>query len=142
MKDSGKRQTFASGAVCDTDESKSRPDLLSPFALDRAGQWMRLGALKYGEHNYEAGIPISRRMASLYRHLIKYHAGEHDEDHLAAVFCNAMMILHTEEMIRRGVLPPSLLDMPKYKKNEPFYRDAQVVASDDGPKIHMPKKQG
>ena len=127
MKDSGKRQTFETGAVCDTDESKPRPDLVSPFAMERLGDWLRKGAVKYGEHNYEKGIPISRRFASLYRHLLKFQQGEHDEDHLAAVFCNAMMILHTIEMVRRGVLPATLLDMPKYRKTEPIRDHVRVV---------------
>jgi len=51
----------------------------------------------------------------MYRHLLKYQAGATDEDHLAAVFCNCMMILHFEEMLRRGVLPQSLDDLPKYQ---------------------------
>jgi hypothetical protein len=28
--------------------------------------------------------------------------------------CNAMMIIHTIEMVKRGVLPEELLDMPDY----------------------------
>jgi hypothetical protein len=40
--------------------------------------------------------------------------GRDDEDHLAAVMCNAMFLLHTDEMVRRGVLPPELNDLPNY----------------------------
>ena len=115
MHDSGVRQAFPTGAVRDTADEKPRPDLTSPFALERLGEWLRLGAVKYQERNWEKGIPISRCVASLSRHLIKYQQGARDEDHMAAVMCNAMFILHNEEMVRRGVLPAELDDMPRYE---------------------------
>ncbi len=115
MTDSGRREQFASGAVRDTSEDKPRPDLISPFALQRIGQWLALGAKKYKERNWEAGMPISRCLASLFRHLMQYMMGERSEDHLAAIATNAIFILHFEEMIKRGVLTPGLLDMPLYR---------------------------
>ena len=115
MHDSGQRQEFATSAVRDTAEGKPRPDLVSPFAMKRLGRWLALGALKYSERNWEKGIAIGRSFASLCRHVEDYKAGETDEDHMAAVMCNAMFIIHTEEMVRRGVLPAELSDMPDYK---------------------------
>ncbi|GHT37008.1 hypothetical protein FACS189427_09430 [Planctomycetales bacterium] len=114
MADSGKREQFSTGAVRDTADGKSRPDLISPFAMERLGEWLRLGAEKYAERNWEQGIPISRSIASLYRHLLKFQQGRQDEDHIAAVMCNAMMIIHTIEMVKRCVLPKELLDTPNY----------------------------
>jgi len=115
MHDSGNRQSFATGAVRDTADDKPRPDLVSPFAMERLGEWLRLGAVKYRERNWEQGIPVSRCVASLARHLMKYQQGCRDEDHMAAVMCNAMFILHFEEMIRRSLLPSELDDMPTYQ---------------------------
>ena len=115
MQDSGKRQTFETGAVRDTAEGKPRPDLISPFAMERLAEWLRLGSLKYSERNWERGLPISRSTASLHRHLMKFQQGCTDEDHIAAILCNAMFIAHTQEMVKRGVLPESLLDMPDYQ---------------------------
>ncbi|MCL2349445.1 MAG: DUF5664 domain-containing protein [Planctomycetaceae bacterium] len=135
MKDSGKRQTFETGAVCDSDEGKSRPDLVSAFAMERLGHWLAAGKKKYGERNYEAGIPISRRFASLYRHLLQYQMGDHSEDHAAALMCNIMMIIHMEEAVRRGLLPPSLLDMPKYRRTSSYQETPKIVVTADGPKI-------
>ena len=114
MQDSGQRQTFESGAVRDTAEGKPRPDLFSPFAMERIGFWLEAGARKYSEHNWSKGIPASRCMASLHRHLMKYMQGATDEDHLSAVATNCMFLLHFEEAVKRGFLPESLLDMPKY----------------------------
>jgi len=115
MQDSGKRDTFETGAVRDTAEGKSRPDLISPFATERLGEWLRLGAEKYAERNWEKGIPLSRCLASLHRHLVMYQQGATDEDNMAAILCNAMFIVHIEEMIKCGVLPQSLNDLPKYQ---------------------------
>ena len=107
--------TFPTGAIRDTAEEKPRPDLFSPFAEERVGEWLRLGALKYSEHNWAKGIPNSRCFASLRRHAMRYQQGDRSEDHLAAVIFNAMAVIHNEEMIRRGVLPPELDDMPIYR---------------------------
>ena len=115
MQDSGRRDTFDTGAVRDSTDGKCRPDLISPFATERLAEWLRRGAEKYAERNWELGIPISRSLASLHRHLMRYQQGCRDEDNLAAILCNAMFIVHTEEMIKRGVLPQSLDDLPKYQ---------------------------
>ena len=60
------------------------------------------GALKYGEHNWEKGIPISRYIDSAVRHLMKDLAGETDEDHAAAFvwncMCAAWTMAHMPEM--------------------------------------------
>lgn len=112
------QKIFPTGAIRDTDENKPRPDLISPLAMDRLGHWLRIGAERYGDRNWEKGIPISRSLASLYRHLLKFHEGDRSEDHLAAIMCNAMFILHTEEMILRGKLPESLSDMPDYRPTQ------------------------
>ena len=55
------------------------------------------GALKYGEHNWEKGIPISRYIDSALRHLMKDLAGETDEDHAAAFVWNCMCAAWTME---------------------------------------------
>ena len=61
MTDSGKRQSFGKGmAIRDTADDKPRPDLISPFAEERQGHWLRMGAAKYAERNWENGMPFSR----------------------------------------------------------------------------------
>jgi hypothetical protein len=115
LKTSGCEELFGTGAVRDSSGEKMRPDLFSPFAEERVGRWLMLGAQRYAERNWEMGMPISRCWASLCRHKTKWQQGQRDEDHLAAIIFNAMAILHYEEMIKRGVLPAELDDMPKYK---------------------------
>lgn len=118
MHDSGDRQSFETGAVRDSGDGKTRPDLISPYANEREGEWMRKGSEKYTERNWEKGIPISRCIASLERHLCAYKRGCTAEDHMAAIRTNASFILHYEEMIKRGLLPSSLDDMPKYEQGQ------------------------
>lgn len=55
------------------------------------------GALKYGEHNWEKGIPISRYIDSAVRHLMKDCDCETDEDHAAAFVWNCMCAAWTME---------------------------------------------
>jgi hypothetical protein len=117
MHDSGKRQHFGTGAVRDTADDKPRMELISPFAMRRLGEWLRLGAIKYSDRNWEAGMTITRCLASLLRHAEDYLAGDNTEDNMAACMCNAMFILHYEEMIRRGVLPKELDDRPDYSNS-------------------------
>jgi len=116
MHDSGKREQFKTGAVRDTAKGKARVDLISPYAQMRKGQWLRLGAEKYDERNWEKGMKISRCIASLERHIQEYKMGLTNEDHLAAIAVNAEFIMHYEKMIKMGLLPADLDDMPKYEQ--------------------------
>jgi hypothetical protein len=115
MHDSGERQEFETGAQRDTAADKPRIDLISPVFLERLGDWLRLGAEKYAERNWEQGMPLSRFIASLHRHLNAIQQGDTSEDHEAAVAFNIMGFMHTKEMIRRGLLPIELDDMPVYE---------------------------
>jgi|TARA_Y100000034_G_scaffold118456_1_gene159105 hypothetical protein len=118
LKQSGSDEKFETGAVRDMADNKPRPDLISPFAEERLGEWLRLGAIRYAERNWEKGMPMSRTLASLNRHLMWFKQGKRDEDHLSAIMFNAMAIIHYEEMIKRGVLPEDLDDLETYLKGQ------------------------
>lgn len=96
-KDSGKREEFESGAVRDTQDDKPRYDLIPPKGLKRVAELYSRGAVKYNDHNWRKGMPCSRFMASLMRHVEAYRRGERDEDHLAAVCFNALAMLEFED---------------------------------------------
>ncbi len=95
-KDSGKREEFTSGAVRDTQDNKPRYDLIPPKGLRRVADLYARGANKYEDHNWRKGMPSSRFMASLLRHIESYRAGERDEDHIAAVIFNALALIEFE----------------------------------------------
>lgn len=104
VKDSGQRQSFDTGAVRDTQEGKPRYDLIPATALHRLAIHYANGAKKYGDRNWEKGIPASRCIASALRHLYAWIRGQTDEDHLAAVLFNIMAIIHFEEVGETEVL--------------------------------------
>lgn len=114
VKDSGKRQSFDTGAVRDIQEGKGRYDLLSPIFMKRLAQHTENGAKKYGDRNWEKGIPVSRYLDSAIRHLFAYIEGNRDEDHLAAVAWNVQGAIHTEELVDRGLLSKELKDLISY----------------------------
>lgn len=104
VKDSGARQSFDTGAVRDTQEGKPRFDLIPPKALTRVAMLYANGAKKYGDRNWEKGMPASRFYASALRHLFQYGKGDLDEDHLAAVIFNCLAIIEFQEGDRADLL--------------------------------------
>jgi hypothetical protein len=108
VKDSGKRESFGTGAVRDTEEGKPRIDLALKYipleALTRITQHYINGAKKYGDHNWRKGIPASRCISSAFRHLYQYFMGDRSEDHLSAVVFNIVCILYWEETKREDML--------------------------------------
>lgn len=94
--DSGERRSFETGAIRDTDTNKPRYDLIPPEALWRVAMLYTRGAKKYGENNWQKGIPSQQMLASAMRHLEAYRRGETVEDHLAAVVWNVLAMMQYE----------------------------------------------
>lgn len=61
------------------------------------------GAKKYGEHNWEKGIPVHSYIDSGIRHLLKFYRGDTDERHDRAfiwnMICGAWTAEHKPEMV-------------------------------------------
>ena len=115
--DSGERTEFSTGSVRDRRRGKGRYDLLSPFVTQRDAIHMENGSVKYGDRNWEKGQPIMTYYDSAKRHLDEWlacimRAENEPEDHLAAARWNIAGIIHTLEMIARGMLPSELDDRP------------------------------
>jgi hypothetical protein len=96
-KDSGQRDEYETGARRDTQVGKDRYDLIPVSALKRLAGLYARGAEKYGEGNFEKGIPFSRVYASMFRHMMQWREGDRTEDHLAAVAWNAFALMFYEE---------------------------------------------
>lgn len=111
-KDSGKRQTWETGAQRDIQEGKGRYDLLHPWVIKRDAGLYERGAAKYDAWNWTKGIPSSRYLDSLLRHVFQYSAGDRTEDHLAAIRFNAGGLVFNEEAVQRDLLPSEILDIP------------------------------
>jgi hypothetical protein len=89
---------FSSGAK--SSEQKPRYDLIPLVALEREAIRMAEGAATHGENNYQHGKSdpafIADRINHLIEHALKYAAGDRSTDHLAAVRCNAGMLMWIE----------------------------------------------
>lgn len=117
LKDGGSRKTYSTGAQKEDPaqtEGKGAYHLLPPTAINRVAEIWRKGAMKYTARNWEKGLPLSRFIDSGLRHAFQYLEGKEDEDHLAQAAWNFLACLHTEEMIKRGILPEELNDLPGY----------------------------
>lgn len=61
------------------------------------------GAEKYGEYNWQKGIPVSSYLDSAVRHYLKHRRGDNDEPHDRAfvwnILCCLWTIKHKPEMI-------------------------------------------
>lgn len=90
IKDSGERTTFSTGAQRDMHSGKGRMDLLPWAAIIEVSKHCEAGALKYGVHNVDKGIPTSSLLDSAIRHAAKYLDGQEDEDHLLAAAWNLL----------------------------------------------------
>lgn len=68
------------------------------------------GCMKYGERNWEKGIPLHCYIDSAVRHYLKYLRGDDDEPHDRAFLWNLLGALWTQEN------KPELIDLPFQEK--------------------------
>lgn len=121
IQDSGDRTQFDSGAVRDMHAGKGRFDLLPMCVLLRLARHYENGCRKYGDRNWEKGIPCHSFADSALRHLVKYMDGQRDEDHLIAAIWNLCGLAWNEEK------RPDLMDIPARMEgeNDTEHRTAQ-----------------
>lgn len=109
------KESFSTGAQRDARRGKGRYDLIDPLLMERLARLMEYGASHYGPDNWRKGMPLSRCVDSLTRHLNNWRQGITDPDHgdnLAAVIFNAMALMRFEHDIGEGRLPADLDDLP------------------------------
>lgn len=103
---------FATGAVRGTDADGERWDLITPIGLRRLAETCAEGARKYGEYNWQKGIPASVMLNHAIRHIYLYLAGDRGEDHLAHAAWNILGVCHFEEAL------PEMIDIPARKREQ------------------------
>ena len=111
LEDNGEREQWSSGSVRDTRRGKGRYDLISPLALTRLARVMEEGAQKYGDRNWEGGIPMSRFLDSTLRHLCQYLCEDDEEDHLGQALWNLHCLVHFDSLRLMGELLPEFDDI-------------------------------
>lgn len=118
LENSGQKDTYESGSVRDKRDGKGRYDLITPVGLRRLARVYELGAKVYGDRNWELGMPLSRFLDSLERHInewkeAKLSGTEMTEDKIAQAAWNIFAIMHFEE------LRPDLDDISPKNKLKP-----------------------
>jgi hypothetical protein len=113
VKDSGGRREVSTGSVRDRAVGKGRFDLLPFYPTFRLARHYENGGVKYGDHNWEKGQPLSWYLDCAGRHLGKLLAGWDDEDHASAAVWNIYGFEYTANEIMAGRLPAELNDLPE-----------------------------
>jgi len=128
IKDSGARTEFGTGAVRDLRTGKGRFDLIPPSTLRALAIHYEMGCLKYGDRNWEKGIPVSKYYDSGVRHANSFLAGIKDgENHLIAAIWNFFCMYETILRIQKGQLPKKLYDLPfKLELPDPYQSNHNV----------------
>ena len=117
IKDSGKRTKFETGAVRDAQGGKGRFDLLPKMTIWALARHYEKGCQKYGDRNWEKGIPIKNFLDSAQRHTLEFELGFTDENHLIAAMWNLACAYETLLRIKLGILPKSLDNLPYPLRN-------------------------
>ena len=112
LKDSGSRQTFATGSQRDAQRGKGAFHLVPNFVVWLVSRIYEEGAIKYASRNWEKGEPLSQYIKSAENHLAKLKVGRRDEPHASQVIWNMMAYIFTAVLIKRGLRPAELSDMP------------------------------
>ena len=112
IKDSGKRKIFDTGANRDISSGQGRFDLLPPATVKALAIHYEKGCNKYGDRNWEKGIPISNYSSSGLRHIFQFIDGQNDENHLIAAIWNLVCAYETILRIQRKLLPKDLYNLP------------------------------
>lgn len=114
VKPTATQERFTTGAKRGSGEGKGRYDLLPAHAIHRLAQHYENGAKLYGDENYLKGMPLRQFISRALRHTFKFLEGQRDEDHATAAIWNLVALIETQELIRRGVLPKELDDLPDW----------------------------
>jgi hypothetical protein len=115
---SGVKDNYQTGATRDKSGGKGRYDLITPIGLKRLAGVYERGAVNHGDRNWEKGLPMSRCVESAIRHIYQFIEGMRDEDHLGQAAWNLFAAMHVEEMVKRGLLPKELDNLPSFVKEE------------------------
>ena len=104
--------TFPSGAVRSSDADDVRFDLITPIGLRRLAEAYAEGARKYGDCNWQRGIPASQMLNHAIRHIYLWLEGDSTEDHLAHAAWNILGVCHFEEAM------PEMIDVSARGKEQ------------------------
>lgn len=106
---------FQSGAVRSSDAEGTRYDLISPIGLAAVAAACAEGAERYGDYNWEKGMPANDLINHALRHIYLFLSGNRDEDHLGHAAWNVIGAIHSLEVwpqLNEGTLRTGYCEAP------------------------------
>jgi hypothetical protein len=89
---------FETGAVRSSEAEDTRYDLISPIGLEAVARTCAEGAAKYGDYNWERGMPVHDLLNHALRHINRYLAGDRSEPHLPHAAWGLLAAIHSDEL--------------------------------------------
>ena len=96
----GTTAKFGTGAVRSDSVEQFRYDLVSPIGLREVARACAEGAEKYGDWNWEKGMPVNDLLNHAIAHVYQFLAGDRTEPHLGHAAWNLLAAIHSEELWR------------------------------------------
>ena len=96
--DAGTTAKFGTGAVRSDTVEAFRYDLVSPIGLREVARTCAEGAAKYGDWNWEKGMPVHDLLNHAIAHVYQYLSGDRSEPHLPHAAWNLLAAIHSEEL--------------------------------------------
>lgn len=106
---------YASGAVRSSDAEATRYDLITPIGLAAVAAACAEGAQRYGDYNWERGMPANDMLNHALRHIYLFLSGCRSEDHLGHAAWNVMAAIHSLEVwpeLNEGTLRSGFCEAP------------------------------
>jgi hypothetical protein len=94
----GTTAKFGTGAVRSDTVEAFRYDLISPIGLREVARTCAEGAQKYGDWNWEKGMPVGDLLNHALAHVYTYLSGDRSEPHLGHAAWNLLAAIHSDEL--------------------------------------------
>jgi hypothetical protein len=94
----GTTAKFGTGAVRSSDVEEFRYDLISPIGLREVARACAEGAGKYGDWNWEKGMPVNDLLNHVLAHVYQFLAGDRSEPHLGHAAWGMLAAIHSHEL--------------------------------------------
>lgn len=96
--ESGTTAKFGTGAVRSDTFEEFRYDLVSPIGLREVARACAEGAEKYGDWNWEKGMPVHDLLNHAIAHIYGFLSGDRSEPHLGHAAWNLLAAIHSHEL--------------------------------------------
>lgn len=113
----GANVKFGTGAVRSSDAEMTRYDLITPIGLEAVARACAEGAAKYGDYNWEKGMPVHDLLNHAIRHIYRYLSGDRSEEHLGHAAWNVLAAIHSETLwseLNAGTLRNENCEAPRH----------------------------